>query len=85
MENGQTLGNTIGNNRNLNINGAMNLETLYNHSPYLKKVNDRFKKAQTKSTKTSKPVKMDGKDKKDAKDSAKDSKDAKDTAYEVRE
>jgi cell surface protein SprA len=44
LEDGTSLGNTISNNRHLNINGAFNLETLYNHSPFLKKVNDRFKK-----------------------------------------
>ncbi len=44
LEDGSTLGNTISNNSNLTVNGAFNLETLYNHSPYLKKVNERFKK-----------------------------------------
>jgi cell surface protein SprA len=49
LDDGTTLGNTIANNRNLNINGSLNLETLYNHSPFLKKVNERFKKAPQKS------------------------------------
>jgi len=49
LDDGTTLGNTISNNRNLNINGSMNLETLYNHSPFLKKVNERFKKAPAKN------------------------------------
>ena len=31
MEDGTSLGNTISNNRNLNINGSLNMETLYNH------------------------------------------------------
>ena len=48
LDDGTTLGNTISNNRSLNINGSMNLETLYNHSPFLKKVNERFKKAPAK-------------------------------------
>ena len=48
LDDGTTLGNTISNNRSLNINGTMNLETLYNHSPFLKKVNERFKKAPSK-------------------------------------
>jgi cell surface protein SprA len=51
LDDGRSLGNTITNNRNLNINGAFNLETLYNHSPFLKKVNDRFKKAPAPKTK----------------------------------
>ena len=44
-EDGTSLGNTISNNRQLTINGTLNMETLYNHSPFLKKVNERFKKA----------------------------------------
>ena len=44
QEDGQSLGNVIANNRTLNINGAMNLEKLYNHIPFLKKTNDRFNK-----------------------------------------
>ena len=47
LENGTNLGNTIANNRQLNINGNFNMETLYNHIPFLKKVNEKFKKAQT--------------------------------------
>ena len=42
---GTSLGNTITSNRNLNINGSFNMETLYNHVPFLKKANERFKKA----------------------------------------
>ena len=45
LEDGTSTGNAISNNRQLNINGTFNLETLYNHSPFLKKVNERFKKA----------------------------------------
>ncbi len=45
LEDGSTLGNTINSRRNLNINGAFNLETLYNHFPFLRKANERFKKA----------------------------------------
>ena len=45
LEDGTSLGNTITSNRNVNINSALNLETLYNHIPFLKKVNDRFKKS----------------------------------------
>ena len=56
LEDGTSLGNTISNNRTLNINGTFNLEKLYNHIPFLKKVNDRFNRSTTnKSTKTNKP------------------------------
>ena len=44
-EDGTSLGNTIGMNRQLTINNRMNLEKLYDQIPYLKKVNERFKKA----------------------------------------
>ena len=53
MDDGTSLGNTITNNRNLNINGAFNMEVLYNHSPFLKKVNERFKKAPARKTEKS--------------------------------
>ena len=52
LEDGTDLGNTISNNRQLNINGSLNLETLYNHFPFLKKANDRFKKAIAKTPKS---------------------------------
>ena len=45
LEDGTSLGNTIANNRQININGQFNLEKLYNHVPFLKKTNDRFKKS----------------------------------------
>lgn len=43
LEDGTSLGNTITMNRTLNVNGTFNLEKLYNHVPFLKKANDRFK------------------------------------------
>ena len=54
LDDGTSLGNTIQNNRNLNINGSVNFETLYNHFPFLKKTNERFKKQPQKSAKTNK-------------------------------
>lgn len=42
FEDGTTLGNTIANSRNFNLTGNFNLETLYNHSKFLKKVNKKF-------------------------------------------
>jgi len=44
-DDGIDLGNTISNNRQLTVNGNLNMETLYNHFPFLKKANERFKKA----------------------------------------
>ena len=51
LNDGTNLGNTISNNRQLNINGNFNMETLYNHFPFLKKVNERFRKPIAKQTK----------------------------------
>ncbi|WP_373277433.1 T9SS outer membrane translocon Sov/SprA [Prevotella dentasini] len=45
LEDGTSLGNTITTNRSLNINGTLNMEKLYNHSPFLKKTNERFNKS----------------------------------------
>ena len=52
---GTSLGNTVTSNRNLNINGSFNMETLYNHVPFLRKANERFKKSG--STRKSTPKK----------------------------
>ena len=52
LEDGTSLGNTITTNRNFNINSALNLETLYNHIPFLKKANERYKKSASASRKT---------------------------------
>ena len=62
MEDGTSLGNTIRNNRNLNINTALNLETLYNHIPFLKKANERFKKAPARKPATTKKSSTKAKD-----------------------
>ena len=53
LDDGTSLGNTVNSNRNLNINGSLNLEMLYNHFPFLKKANDRFKKSASPSTRKS--------------------------------
>jgi len=67
MEDGTSLGNTISNNRNVNVNGTLNMETLYNHSPFLKKTNERFKKQPSSQSKPKNTKKTDQK-KKDSKD-----------------
>ena len=45
LDDGTSFGNTINTNRNLTVNGSFNMETLYNHSGFLKKVNDMNKKS----------------------------------------
>ena len=82
LEDGSTLGNTITNNSNLNINAAFNLETLYNHSPFLKKVNERFKKQPARKQPDKK--KKDTK-KTDKKTDSKDNQAAKDDLKEKKE
>ncbi|MBQ7494704.1 MAG: cell surface protein SprA [Bacteroidaceae bacterium] len=49
LEDGSTLGNTINTQRTININGKMNMETLYNHSTFLKDANKRFSASTVKS------------------------------------
>lgn len=66
LEDGTSLGNTISNNRQIRLNGTFNMEKLYNHVPFLKKANDRFKKDPS-SNRNKKNVKNKKNDK-DAKD-----------------
>ena len=47
-------GHTITSNRTININSSMAMEKLYNHIPFLKKVNDKFNKSGNKSNTTKK-------------------------------
>lgn len=49
LENGSSLGNNINTQRNVTINGKLNLETLYNHSPFLQAANKRFQPSNVKS------------------------------------
>ena len=42
MDDGTSLGNTITNNRDVNVMGSFNMETLYDHIPFLAKVNRKF-------------------------------------------
>ena len=48
-EDGNSYGNTINTNRSLNVNGTFNLVKLYNHIPFLKKVNQKFDKEPSRS------------------------------------
>ena len=53
LDDGTSLGNTITQNRTYNINSSFNFETLYNHFPFLKKVNDKYsKKSKVSSNKS---------------------------------
>lgn len=59
LDDGTSLGNTITNNRNLNINGTFDLEKLYNHIPFLKKANERFDRTSSNLSRVSmKPPRM---------------------------
>lgn len=80
LDDGTSLGNTIANSRNININGRLNFETLYNHVPFLKEANQKFN-GQGKKSPTKKPTpKPKAKaDKKDEKNDDKDGKDGKTT------
>ncbi|MCR4852261.1 MAG: cell surface protein SprA [Prevotella sp.] len=65
LEDGTSLGNSISNNRTLNINGSLSLEKLYNHIPFLKATNERFNKSQrSNANKTGKKKDDKGKDNK---------------------
>lgn len=72
LEDGTSLGNTIANQRSININGRFNMETLYNKVPFLKEVNKRFSSSSRSNSNTrnsrrsgsSKPVKKEEKKKK---------------------
>ena len=65
LEDGSTLGNTINTQRAINLNGKLAMETLYNHSEFLKEANKRF------STST---IKSEGKKKDQAKQKEKEAK-----------
>ena len=45
LADGTSMGHTIANSRNVTANGKLNLETLYNHVPFLKTVNKKFASA----------------------------------------
>lgn len=50
LEDGSTLGNTINNTRDMTGNLRMNLLTLYNGIPFLKKVNQKFMRSSSSSS-----------------------------------
>ena len=74
-ENGNSYGNTINTHRELTLNGSFNLVKLYNHVPFLKKVNEKFERTLSKSQLQRKKQEKEKK-KKDAKELAADPKKA---------
>lgn len=74
-ENGNSYGNTINTHRELTLNGSFNLVKLYNHVPFLKKVNEKFERTQSRSQLLRKKQEKEKK-KKDAKELATDPKKA---------
>lgn len=48
-EEGNSYGNTINTQREQTLNGNFNLVKLYNHVPFLKKVNDKFERTQSRA------------------------------------
>lgn len=46
---GNSLGHNLNQQRTININGKLNMETLYNHSDFLKEVNKRFSASNQKN------------------------------------
>ena len=74
-ENGNSYGNTINTHRELTLNGSFNLVKLYNHVPFLKRVNEKFERTQSKSQLQRKKLEKEKK-KKDAKELGADPKKA---------
>ena len=66
LEDGTSLGNTIAMNRTYTLNGRFDMEKLYNHIPFLKKTNERFKKQIRKPVKKTKTKAQKGKDKEES-------------------
>ena len=74
-EDGNSYGNTINTHRELTLNGSFNLVKLYNHVPFLKKVNEKFNRTMSRSQYERKKQEKEKK-KKDAKEQAADPKKA---------
>ena len=66
-ENGNSYGNTVNTHRELTLNGSFNLVKLYNHVPFLKKVNEKFNRTMSRSQYERKKQEKEKK-KKDAKE-----------------
>ncbi len=49
LQDGSTLGHTVNTQRTINLNGKLAMETLYNHSEFLKETNKRFSASNAKN------------------------------------
>ena len=74
-ENGNSYGNTVNTHREVTLNGSFNLVKLYNHVPFLKKVNEKFNRTMSRSQYARKKQEKEKK-KKDARELAADPKKA---------
>ena len=74
-ENGNSYGNTVNTHREVTLNGSFNLVKLYNHVPFLKKVNEKFNRTMSRSQYERKKQEKEKK-KKEAKELAADPKKA---------
>ena len=74
-ENGNSYGNTVNTHREVTLNGSFNLVKLYNHVPFLKKVNEKFNRTKSRSQYERKKQEKEKK-KKDARELAADPKKA---------
>ena len=72
-----SLGNTINTQRTVNINGKVDMEKLYNHSPFLQEANKRFSASNARSNANKKRAEKEkeDKEKKAAKDKEKEAMD----------
>ena len=68
LDDGTSLGNVISTTRDISLSGALNMQKLYDHVPFLKKVNERFSKPVPKVNTGRKKPKVDGKGKDDKND-----------------
>lgn len=50
LEDGTSLGSIVTSNRTFNLNGTFNMERLYDHIPFLRKTNERFRKRPSSQT-----------------------------------
>ena len=58
-----SLGNTINTQRNINVNAKLDLEKLYNHSPFLKEANKRFSASNARAGANQKRLEKEKEDK----------------------
>ena len=63
LQDGSTLGHTVNTQRTINLNGKLAMETLYNHSPFLKEANKRFSASNAKAGANQKRMEKEKEDK----------------------